>query len=434
MTFFLNVHHIRYAVKNIEKFVQLLQIQLQFQPFATRSNLSLPSALPNFSETIVLKHQDVVFIIDKRVDLKDSDVDKVNNSFLWGNNTYPIDTVCDVCLHCSNIEQIIQKTESYNKDFVKTGLSEIQDNHGIVKFAVIQPPIGNVQHTLIDLSNYKGPFLPGFHLVKNDCKTLDLNADKIAIPNLIQLIDHVAFAVNIGQTDCIMKWYNHCMGFNRLIINVDEDENEGFVVQEGMQGLRLKAMFGPLVHLAKCKEPFYNEDTDVPKFVFCEALNNNCKADQVSHFMHMHHGPGVQHIAFSTKDIVKTVACFKRHGLNCILPPESYYSEVSKGQEIQKLKYNVETLKSNNILLESHFSLSENLYPLASLPTNSIDVEAQIKKMTHTQWFIMQVFTSPVFEEKTLFFEIIQRFQTISGFGAGNIGALWRAVQKELFA
>ena len=53
--------------------------------------------------------------------------------------------------------------------------------------------------------------------------------------------------------------------------------------------------------------------------------------------------------------------------------------------------------------------------------------------MNNTQWFIMQVFTKPIFEEKVIFFEIIQRFQTSSGFGAGNIAALWRAMQKEIF-
>ena len=416
----LKIHHIRYSVKNISEFLQLLKVQLQFYPYASRckdlNNLA--------AETIVVRHKDATFIVDKRQEGK---LVSNDNSFCWGNNVYPVDTACDICLQCSNIPDILDKVLSYDKSYVKASCTSISDEYGTVKYAVIKSPIGNVQHTLIDLSDYKGPFLPGFKLFD-----FTVEPTLCEYPDFIQTIDHVAFALCIGQTDAVMQWYNHCIGFNRLIINEDEDEKEGYVVQEGSQGLRLKAAFAPLQEFGKCHEAFSGIDPDdVPKFVFGEALSVNY-TDQVSFFIDQHHGSGVQHIAFGTKDIVKAISYFKKQGLKCVLPPDSYYNEPSKEDEIQKLQYEIDTLKSNNILLESYLNSTQS-NGLTSFKTDSSNIEEQLNNFQKSQWFIMQAFTSPVFHEKTLFFEIIQRFQTMSGFGAGNIGALWRAVQKELF-
>ena len=417
----LNVHHVRFAVKNVNKFVKLLRTQLQFYPYAAR----IVSSNTSVESTVVLRHQDVIVIIDQR---EESNELLGENEFCWGNTSYPVDTVCDLCLECSNIDKIVEKSFLYDKQCIQTSLTSHEDEFGTIKYAVLKPPIGNMQHTLVDLSNYTGPFLPGFKLYSNIDTTV---ANPKAKPNLIQTIDHVAFAVHMSQTDTLLNWYNHCMDFNRLIINEGENEKEGFVVRQGDLGLRLKAIFGPLQSLNVCNEPLSKFQCKIPKLVFAEALSDDCRADQVSHFLHMHQGPGLQHIAFSTNDIVETVSDFKKNGLNCILPPDSYYKEISKGEEIERFQYEVETLRTNNILLESHLSLPQDT--LSNLCSFNTDVEDQIKQMNNTQWFIMQVFTSPVFQEKTLFFEIIQRFQTMSGFGAGNIGALWRAVQNELF-
>ena len=422
MSVLLNIHHVRFAVKDVGKFLQLLRVQLQFSSFAARCNCS--SSLR--SESMVVKHQDVIFIIDQL----EGNCDKNDRDFCWGNSNYSVNTACDVCLECSDIETTLESASLYDKNCVLTGLTTIEDEFGVVKYAVVKPPVGNVQHTLVDLSEYHGPFLPGFKLISNSDTAVDKPKYR---PDLIQAIDHIAYALNIGETKVVMQWYLDCMKFSRLIINVDEDEEEGFVVKQGVKGLRLKAIFAPLNSKNRCDEPLSENQSDVPKFVFGEALNNDFQSDQVSHFLHMHQGPGVQHIAFGTKDIVATVSHFKEQGLSCVLPPTSYYNEVAKNQEIQKLKYEVETLKTNSILLESHLTLSESVLANSSYNAGSLEIEDQIQKMNNTRWFIMQVFTSPVFPEKTLFFEIIQRFQTMSAFGAGNISGLWRAVQNELF-
>uniref|UniRef100_H2Z245 4-hydroxyphenylpyruvate dioxygenase n=1 Tax=Ciona savignyi TaxID=51511 RepID=H2Z245_CIOSA len=212
-----------------------------------------------------------------------------------------------------------------------------------------------------------------------------------------------------------------------MIINAEEDVNEGFVVQEGNHGLRLKAVLGP-----QCLDHRKLIDRTVPKFVFCESLKHD-RRSQIEHFLHMHQGEGVQHIAFDTKNIVRAISSFKACGLQCVLPPDAYYAEKTKQNEIAELNYSLDCLKSNNILLESNHSDIDGPKDWCDLNFGVSKLEEQVEHMNNTNWFIMQAFTTPVFKEKTLFFEIIQRFQTISGFGAGNIGALWRAVQKELF-
>ena len=423
MNLLLNVHHVRFAVKDINKFVQLLKSQLQFWPYAVRSNCS-----PLESEnTVVFRHQDVIFVIDQRNE-SNKTIKNQDNILCWGNNFYPVDTACDLCLECSNIEDTIEKAMVYDKNCMITGLKYVEDEHGTVKYAVLKPPIGNIQHTLVDLSDYQGLFLPGFKLTSNSQQVIDIPK---SLPDLVQTIDHVAFALKMGQTDSVVDWYNHCMMFSRLIINEGEDEKEGFVVKQGGKGLRLKALFGPLKS-SLCNEPPSNYQNKVPKLVFGEGLHDDIKTDHISFFLHMHHGPGLQHIAFATKDIVKTVSRFKESGLNCVSAPDAYYNEISKGEEIKRLEYEVDTLKTNDILLESHLGLSKDINPSSVAPFSvNTDVKDQMQQVSNTQWFIMQVFTKPVFPEKTVFFEIIQRFQTLSGFGAGNISALWKAAQNE---
>ncbi|CAK8697244.1 unnamed protein product [Clavelina lepadiformis] len=353
------------------------------------------------------------------------------NAICAGNTVYPVDTICDVCLCCSDIEDVLSRATSLDQCLFRTGTEHCEDTYGKVKFAVLKPPVGNVQHTLIDLSSYSGTFLPGFNLIDASKETVQrgtVNED-----HLLKVIDHIAFALPVGQTDNVINWYSHVLGFSRLIINVDEDKSNGFVVQEGNKGLRLKAISSPNTDCLDGGKLSKLSDLELPKFVLCEPLDDNCHSSQIAHFLAKHKGSGVQHIAFSTTDIVNTIYRLKSHGLNCVHAPQSYYDNYLKRFEITKLNYTPELLRENDILLESHMNVDETSNDVFPFYCQSSIFEDQITRMNNTQWFIMQVFTKPIFEEKVVFFEIIQRFQTSSGFGAGNIAALWRAMQKEIF-
>ena len=414
-----DVHHIRYAVKDVIGFSTLLQTQLNFSPYASRRDPRTAHA----AESVVLKHQDVIFIIDK---LEEND-GKSENGFCSGNSVYSVDTVCDVCLECSHIEETLEQAKLYDINGVITGLTSIEDELGVVKYAVLKSPIGNVRHTLINLSEYRGPFLPEFKLLNATSSIVD--GSYSLVPKFLQTIDHIAYVLNMGETNKVMHWYNRCLNFSRLILNVDDDEKEGFVVKDGLRGVKLKAVFSPHYSENNCDIPLSKPEPVVTKFVFAEGLSDNYKTDKSSFFVHMHRGPGVQHIAFGTKDIVETVSQFKENGLSCVTPPAAYYDEISQSRDIHKLKHGIEALKTNSVIVESHLTVPEIL---PTFDENSLDINEQVKSMQSTQWFIMQVFTKPVFKEKTLFFEIIQRFQTIAAFGSGSISAIWKAMRKEV--
>ncbi|XP_018668547.3 4-hydroxyphenylpyruvate dioxygenase-like protein [Ciona intestinalis] len=409
-----SIHHIRYSVKNVQKFSSFLINQLNFKKYATPK----ASECPLQSKTIVLRHADVIFIIDQ---WKEGAEPCCDNFFCHRNNNYPVNTACDVCLRTSDVEFILQKGKSATPENSHKETDHIGDKDGIVSYAIIKSPVGNLQHTLIDLTKYEGAFLPGFEVNKF--------WDPEGHPHFMTTVDHIALSLKLEHTDEVVKWYNHCLGFTRMIINTEEDFDAGFVVKEGIHGLRLKAVLGPQ---QLEEQRVKNKVPEVPKFVFCEALKQD-KRSQIEHFLFMHQGEGIQHIAFSTNNIVDAISNFKASGLQCVLPPDDYYAEQFPRNEIENLDYTVETLKANNILLESNHGEAESGSDWCELNFGVSRLEDQVQHMNKTNWFIMQAFTTPVFEEKTLFFEIIQRFQTISGFGAGNIGALWRAVQKELF-
>ncbi|XP_002120769.2 4-hydroxyphenylpyruvate dioxygenase-like protein isoform X1 [Ciona intestinalis] len=403
------IHHIRYSVKNVEKFSSFLINQLKFKKYATPK----ASKCPLRSKSTVLRHADVIFIIDE---LKEGTEPCCGNFFCHRNNNHPVNTACDVCFQTSQVDFILQRGKSVSSENIHRETDHIGDKDGIVSYAIIKSPVGNLQHTLIDLTKYGGAFLPGFEVDQA------WNAEEN--PQFMTAVDHIAFALKLEHTDEVVQWYNHCLGFSRMIINIEEDFDDGFVVKEGTRGLRLKAVLGPQ-HLEELKL-----QNKVPKFVLCEALQLD-KKSLMEQFFSMHQGEGVQHIAFSTNNIVDAISHYKASGLQCVLPPDAYYIENFSRNEIEDLNLTVETLKANNILLERNQGEAESGSDWCELNFGVSGLEEQKQHLKNTNWFIMQAFTNPVFEEKTLFFELIQRFQTISGFGAGNIGASWRAAQKD---
>nr|CAB3254087.1 4-hydroxyphenylpyruvate dioxygenase-like protein [Phallusia mammillata] len=383
------IHHIRFCVKDSVEFSLLLRDKLGFSLYGNRKSNNA-----NCTSGIVLRHNNITFVIDER----NHSANGPSDHLCSGNLSQNVDTVCDICFACTNIPSFFVEHPQLTKELVVAPVTENHLTDGIVSYAVIKSPIGNLQHTLIDLSKFKGAFLPGFETY-----------DHQSMNNYFESIDHIAYALNTGRSQNVLKWYRELLGFTRLFINQDDDEEDGFVVKVGSKGMRLKAAHASVVdHCNTTQDLLYS----TPKFVVCESLNASAQSDQIGLFLSKHLSEGVQHIAFKTNDIIKSVSHLQSHGLNCISPPNSYYLNKSKSAEIQALKFDKNLLQSHNVLVESH---------LRSCASKS------------DEWFILQCFTRPVFPEDTLFFEVIQRYQTNSGFGAGNITALWKAVQHDMF-
>ena len=179
------------------------------------------------------------------------------------------DTVFDVALEVKNVGLASQRAVKQGGKILKR-LSTDCDSYGDIESVVVQSPIGNVTHTLLNSSNYAGIFLPGYteqntSLAPEYQTTLD--------PKLTHF-DHLTFAVPENCSPFLLDWYEKCFGFTRFKIN-SEEEDDGFLVRSSIQGasigMRLTAM-----EYWKCAESGVSLPTDEPggsvKFVFAEPL------------------------------------------------------------------------------------------------------------------------------------------------------------------
>ncbi|XP_071946875.1 4-hydroxyphenylpyruvate dioxygenase-like protein [Antedon mediterranea] len=314
-----------------------------------------------------------------------------------------IDSVYDVSFHVKNVEESFEKAVCGGAEPVCEP-KIIQDAYGEVSIAAVRSCVGDVIHTLLNTENYTGVFLPGF----TEC--LDLNNDGKMDQNIY--FDHVTYVCPIGETERVLKWYEKCFGLKRLKINSDEDKDEGFVVRGNDVGMRLKAM-----EYWRCNSTRFaasDDNSEQPtNFVVAEALPGQGK-NQIATFLKEHRGAGVQHIGLHTPDLVHTASSLRHSGLEFIQPPEAYYTEVGKLDEIIESGEEVTTLQKHGILLDAE-----------------ADAIKHDDKQTNDRRYLMQVFTKPLFNEDTFFLEYIQR-RGATGFGAGNITALWRAVQQYM--
>nr|XP_054766066.1 4-hydroxyphenylpyruvate dioxygenase-like protein [Lytechinus pictus] len=357
-----------------------------------------------------------------------------------------IDTVCNVAFEVCNVSATVELAQKGGAQ-VLLEPTLIKDSSGYVTVAAIKSCVGNVVHTILNTEHYDGVFLPGFSKVSE----LDLCNNSISSHNIcdhssqsccqsdsddlvkpesketITHFDHVTFAIPTGTSNKVLDWYEKCFGMRRFWLDRNEDKLEGFLVRGSNVGLRMKAM-----EYWRCaetglvfSEKSSNERTNHRQgtnmmFVVAEALPEQ-GPNQVETFIQQHGGPGVQHIGLYTPDIEYTVALLKERGLDFMVPPSTYYTEVGKLEEMKLVGKDPCALKELGILLDA-----EDFQ-------DYIDDDAQDR----SDWedpkirYLMQVFTRPFFDRDTFFLEVIQR-QGACGFGAGNIKALWRSVEAYM--
>ena len=405
--FKLKVHHIKFAVNDVLNFSSMLVNNLKFKVLATKHE--------NDQEISVYEHGLVKFLVEDRKKLNAN-----NYSSLYSDmNSYPADTAYDVCLECNNIEQIVNSVNSHMSFSQNVKIFNMFDDNGIVKFAVVKSPIGNIYHTLVELSNYNGKFLPGF-------KVCEENISNTA--DLISHIDHIAVCLNVNQTESVYNWYAHCFGFKRALINQDDHREDGFVVEQKHNGLRLKEVVCPSM-LEETTYTCKQGSESLTRIVFAESLKNDkSNPTNVDNFIINHGGPGVQHLAFGCNDLFKTANVVNSSQIDCVKYPLQYYEDLIDSKTVKNLGIKVDDLKKGNVLLEYHSpKVSKQCKVLQSDKTMySLNFENQLKVIEDTEWYILQMFTKPVFNEKTLFFEFIQRSNTLTGLGASNISTIWK--------
>ncbi|XP_078589349.1 4-hydroxyphenylpyruvate dioxygenase-like protein [Branchiostoma floridae x Branchiostoma japonicum] len=314
-----------------------------------------------------------------------------------------VDSVCNVAFEVEDVDSSLERVVRAGGR-VLTDIKVTEDEDGSVTHAVVQSPIGNVVHTFLDKKLYKGLFLPGFEASGASRMTKSTGR--------LSHFDHVTYACPMGSSPPILEWYERCLGLKRFLVNRDESEDQGFIVQGADVGMRLKAF-----EYWKCAKEGLRMPGSSPdvkpkvKFVIAEPLPGQ-GPNQVETFLEQHGGPGIQHIGLHTPDIISSTRQLRAAHVQLLKPPDTYYSEIGKLSEIHQVGQCLTALRENGVLLDAEADAANN-------------------DTRNNQRYLMQVFTKPIFDEDTFFLEIIQRCGA-TGFGAGNITALWRSVQAYL--
>lgn len=243
----------------------------------------------------------------------------------------------------------------------------IKDEFGEVVISSIKT-YGETLHTFVERKNYKGPFLPGYQVRKSAMEVKPIG---------LKYIDHCVGNVELGAMNKWVKFYEDVMGFKLLITFDDKDISTEY-----------SALMSKVV----------SNGNGYVKFPINEPAAGK-KKSQIEEYLDFYSGAGVQHIAIATDDILHTVSELRNRGVEFLRVPDSYYEEVVG--RVGRIDEDMKDLKKLNILADR-------------------DEEG----------YLLQIFTKPVQDRPTLFFEIIER-NGAKSFGKGNFKALFESIERE---
>lgn len=244
---------------------------------------------------------------------------------------------------------------------------KFEDEHGYVVVSAIKT-YGETVHKFIERSNYNGPFMPGFKKVENAMKVKPVG---------LKHIDHCVGNVELGKMNHWVKFYEDVMGFKLLLTFDDEDISTEY-----------SALMSKVV----------SNGNGWVKFPINEPAEGK-KKSQIEEYLDFYGTAGVQHIALETPNILDTVRELRNRGIEFLHVPSNYYEDVL--DRVGEIEENIDDLRKLNILIDRD-----------------------------QDGYLLQIFTKPVEDRPTLFFEIIQR-KGAKSFGKGNFKALFESIERE---
>uniref|UniRef100_A0A3P8VRE7 4-hydroxyphenylpyruvate dioxygenase n=1 Tax=Cynoglossus semilaevis TaxID=244447 RepID=A0A3P8VRE7_CYNSE len=284
------------------------------------------------------------------------------------------DGVKDIAFTVEDCDFIVKKAKENGAVVVKEPHT-LEDKHGKVRLAVLQT-YGDTTHTLVERMGYSGLFLPGFQSsAVKDPLLAKLPGGKL------NFIDHVVGNQPDDEMVPVVEWYRRNLLFHRFW-SVDDKQ--------------LQTEFSALRSIVVAN---YEETVKMP--INEPAIGK--RKSQIQEYVEYYGGPGVQHIAMNTSDIITAVTNLKERGMEFMSVPDTYYEQLR------------ENLKGSKVKITEDLDVLQGLSILVDYDDNG---------------YLLQIFTKPVQDRPTVFLEVIQRHNH-QGFGAGNFKSLFEAIEAD---
>jgi len=278
------------------------------------------------------------------------------------------DGVVDLALEVSDVDQCVAHARSQGATIVEEP-HDVSDEHGTIRRAAIAA-YGETRHTLIDRSRYSGPYLPGY---------VTRSSSVPARKRLFQAVDHCVGNVELGKMDYWVEFYNKVMGFVNMAEFVGDDIATDY-----------SALMSKVVSNGNHRVKFPLNEPAIAK-----------RKSQIDEYLEFYDGAGCQHIALATNDIIATVTAMREAGVEFLDTPDSYYDDPDLRARIGAVRWPIELLKEHRILVDRD-----------------------------EDGYLLQIFTAPIGDRPTVFYELIERHGSL-GFGKGNFKALFEAIERE---
>ena len=282
------------------------------------------------------------------------------------------DGVVDIALEVPDVDRCIAHARAEGATILEEP-QDVTDEHGTVRIAAIAA-YGDTRHTLVDRSRYNGPYLPGYV-----ARTSTFVRRPGAPKRLFQALDHVVGNVELGHMDDWVDYYNRILGFTNMAEFIGDDIATEY-----------SALMSKVVASGNHRVKFPLNEPALGK-----------KKSQIDEYLEFYRGPGAQHLALATGDIVMTVDALRAEGVEYLATPDTYYEDPELRRRIGEVRVPIEELQKRGILVDRD-----------------------------EDGYLLQIFTKPIGDRPTVFFEFIERHGSL-GFGKGNFQALFEAIERE---